>query len=226
MGKDYFHGTWSGYIYSIMTRGFELGHEGRGNLLGRGVYIAQRVSSAALWTFGAIIIRCRLQPGTRILWVDDEYDRRVIDSLRREFGQELLDLGPHFHKAIPHNKQLTRQELIHLCSYIMMTARRKRWQTILRARKGKRVQYFDAWRRLSRLHEQAKRHGYDAFGDRSFSDWDSDEILVYNPARVIPVSAHRIFRDEADAFEIVSISEPIELQKLKAISEKAQEEEE
>ena len=179
MTKAYFHGTWAGYAYSIMTRGFELGHEGHGNLLGRGVYIAQKVSSAALWTFGDIVIRCRLQPGTRILWVDEDYDRRVIDSLRREFGQELLALGPHFHKVIPHNKHLTNQELIHLSSYVLMTARRKR-RGYYRSRKGKRRQYYDTWRRLSRLHDQLKRHGYDALGDRSFSDWDADEILVFD----------------------------------------------
>ena len=121
MSKEYFHGTWAGYVYSIMTRGFELGHEGSGNLRGRGVYIAQKVGSAALWTCSeSIIIRCRLQPGTRILWMDGEYDQRVINSLRREFGEELLELGPHFHKAIPHNKQLTRQELFHLTNYILM----------------------------------------------------------------------------------------------------------
>ena len=123
--SDYFHGTWEGNVYSIMTRGFELGHWGHGSNRGRGTYIAQNLESAANWTWGSgVIIRCRLQPGTHILWMDGNYDQRVINSLRREFGNELLELGPQFHKAIPHNKQLTRQELIHLTNYILMHPRR------------------------------------------------------------------------------------------------------
>ena len=223
MNKEYFHGTWAGHAYTIMSRGFELGHWGHGNVRGRGVYIAQNVASAALWTFGDIIIRCRLLPGTRILWMDGRFDQRVINSLRREFGQELLDLGPHFHKAIPHNKQLTRQELFHLTSYILMHPRRFRssW-----AVKGKKARYRDAWLRLSRLHEQLKRHNYDALGDRSFAYWDSDEVLIFDPARVIPVSAHKLFRSGDDWNETFSLSEPIDLEELRVISEKAQEEEE
>jgi hypothetical protein len=51
----YYHGTWLGYGDAIMRRGFELGHDGHGNLLGRGVYIAQELASAALWEMGLII---------------------------------------------------------------------------------------------------------------------------------------------------------------------------
>ena len=221
MSKEYFHGTWAGYVYSIMTRGFELGHEGSGNLRGRGVYIAQKVGSAALWTCSeSIIIRCRLQPGTRILWMDGEYDQRVINSLRREFGEELLELSPHFHKAIPHNKQLTRQELFNLTNYILMRPGRRRWP------KSKKADYRDTWQRLSRLHEQLKRHGYDALGERSFADWDSDEVIVFNPARVIPVRAHKVFRGGDDWHETFALSGPVDLEILRLISEKAQEEEE
>jgi len=220
----FYHGTWAGYGYAIMTRGFELGHEGRGHLLGRGVYLAQKVESAALWYFG-LVITCTLQAGTRILWFDDNYDRRIINSLRREFGQELLDLGPHFHKAIPSNKRLTQTELIHLCSYVLMRARQKRDQYIFSARKGARMRYRDTWLRLSHLHEQVKRHGYDVLGDRSNLYWDSDELLVFNPSRVLPLSAHRLIREGDDFNERFSLSEPLPLAELQVISAKAQAEE-
>lgn len=226
----YYHGTWSGYGDSIMRRGFELGHPGSGHLLGRGVYIARQLASAALWEGGLIII-VRLQPGTRILWLEEEYDQRVINSLRREFGQELLDLGPHFERAIPHNKQLTQRELIELCNYVLTKARQGRWNSALRSKKGKRVRYRETWRRLSRLHGQVKRYGYDAIGDRSNMAWDSDEILVFDPARVIPMSAHEVVREGDDFDESVSLSpalEPEELAEIfaRAIAEEDEEDEE
>jgi hypothetical protein len=223
MSDEYFHGTWAGHAYPIMSRGFELGHWGFGNARGRGVYIAQKLASAALWTLSDIVIRCRLQPSTRILWMDGRFDQQVIDYLRREFGQELLDLGPHFHKAIPHNKQLTRQELFHLTNFVLMHPRQFRGPV---AYKGKRARYRDTWLRLSRLHEQIKRHGYDALGDRSFAHWDSDEVVVFNPARVIPLSAHKLLRGGDYWNETYSLSGHIDLETLRFISEKAQEEEE
>lgn len=221
----YYHGTWSGYGDSIMQRGFELGHPGLGHLLGRGVYIARDLASAALWEMG-LVINVRLEPGTRILWIEGDYNQHVIDSLRREFGQELLDLGPHFERAIPHNKQLTQRELIHLCDYVLIKARRGRWRSALRAKKGKRVRYAETWRRLSRLHGQIKRYGYDAIGDRSNLYWDSDEILVFNPARVIPVSAHRLIREGEDFDESFSLSPALEPKELSEIAARAIAEEE
>lgn len=223
--KIFYHGTWAGYGQAIMTQWFALGQEGHGHLLGRGVYLAQKLSSAALWTPDFVIV-CQLQPGTRILWIDDTYDRSVIAYLRREFSQELLALGPHFHRAIPQNKQLTQKELIHLCSYVLMRAHRKRVQSSFRPRKGRAVWYQSTWLRLSRLHGEVKRHGYDAIGNRSFADWDSDELLVFNPAHVIPVSAHWLRRDGDDWDERFWLSEPIPKPELQAISAKAREEEE
>ena len=222
----FYHGTWAGYGHAIMTRGFELGHEGRGNLLGRGVYIAQTLAAAALWTPSDFIITCTLKPGTRILWVEESYDRRVIKYLEREFGRQLTELGPHFYRAIPHNKHLTQNELIHLCGHILHRARRGRWQNIFRARKANKAAYFDSWLRLSRLHEQLKHRGYDALGDRSFADWDSDEILVFNPARVQPLSACFLHREGEFPDEQMSLSAPIPEWKLAEISALAQEEEE
>jgi hypothetical protein len=222
----YFHGTWIGYGHSIMSRGFELGHEGLGHYLGRGVYIAPELASAALWAVSDFIIICSLKPGTRILWIDGTHDERVIDRLRREFGKQLLELGPHFQRAIPHNKQLTQSELIELCNYVLMRRRYKHDQYWRRARKGKTATYFDSWMRLGRLHQYVRRYGYDALGDRSHSAWDSDEILVYNPASVVALSAHWLLRSGEDLDERLGLSKAIPLSELEEISAAAQEEEE
>jgi hypothetical protein len=96
----------------------------------------------------------------------------------------------------------------------------------LRARKGKKAAYFDSWLRLSRLHEQLKYCGYDGLGDRSFADWDSDEILVFNPAHVQPLSACFLYRQGEFPHEQMTLSEPIPGWKLAEISAIAQVEEE
>jgi len=210
--KQYYHGTYNEYAYSIMSQGFKMGHSGHGHLLGRGLYITQRLDSAVFWSH-QIVIKCRLQAGSRILWIGDEVDQKVIGYLRKEFGKELLELGPHFHQAIPNNKQLTKQELITLCNYIFETGRERRWQNALRQKKGKRVRYWGAWLHFSRLHQQIRRHGYDAIGDRSFEHWDSDEMLIFNPSRVTPLSAHWLYADDMN--ENVTITQPLDMATLK-----------
>lgn len=215
----YYHGTWDGYGYDIMIRGFELGHEGLGNMTGRGVYIAQKPRGAGLWARFLVIV-CRLQPGTRILWVDDEYDQRVIDSLRRKYGQELLDLGPNFGRVLPPNKHLTNKELIHLCSYVRMQTRKQGWKRGLRPSKAQTARYLDGWRRIVPLHTQLRKHGYRALGDRSRLFWDSDEIVVYNPARVQPLSAHR-FKWVDDVGDDYELSSALSFEELRLIAKKA-----
>lgn len=220
LDKIYYHGTETRRAYAIMTQGFKLGEKVHGRLLGRGLYITQQLNSAKFWSH-FIVIKCQLLPGTRILWLHEGYDKKVLAYLKREFGKELLTLGPQFHRAIPKNKQLTGRELVTLCNYIFETRREKKWQYLFKARKGKKAQYYgDAWHDLARLHDQVKRHGFDALGDRSFEHWDSDEILVFNPSRIRPVSAHWLYND--DDFESVTISAAIALPELKKISARAQ----
>jgi len=172
----FYHGTDEKYAWSIMSHGFRLGNERWGHGWGNGVYLSGTDDFASNW--GRIIICCRLQTGTRLLWHDD-YDRKVIDSLRREFGKTIV--SPEFWKILPHNKQFTRSEVIQLWHYLVT----RYYESPRRFNTGRfeRLQ-----KNYSRIYEQLRRHGYDVVGFRD-SDWP--EILVFNPARVQPMSAHR-----------------------------------
>jgi hypothetical protein len=116
--------------------------------------------------------RMELSGGTR-------YDPRVIDSLKREFGRELLDMGWAFCKAIPRNKHLTKVELVHLCNYLE-----------LHARPGKVASFSRFLHGLSLLNKQLRMHRFDGIGIRTGQWWDSDQILIFNPSRIVPISVH------------------------------------
>ena len=172
----FYHGTDEQYAWSIMTRGFSLQNERWGRGWGNGVYLSGTDSFASTW--GQIIIRCQLQAGTRLLW-HEEHDRKVIDSLRREFGKDIV--SPEFWKVLPLNKRFTRNEVIHLWHYLVT----RHYESPRRFRAGRfeRLQ-----KNYARIYGQLRRHGYDGVGFRG-SDWP--EVLVFNPARVQPVCAHR-----------------------------------
>jgi hypothetical protein len=224
--KIYYHGTETRRAYAIMTQGFKVGEIMHGRLLGRGLYITQRLESARFWAHN-IVFRCRLAAGTRILWIHEEYDRKVLRFLRREFGRELLSSGPDFHRAIPANKHLTTGELIALCNYLF-AQRRKARDKFIWPRKEKRAQaYYALWEDLSALHAQVRQQGYDALGNRTYADWDSDEILVFNPSQVTPLTAHRLtWEEDEDYNAVVTISDPLDMDNLAQLSQAAQAEHE
>ena len=159
-----------------MTHGFNLANERWGRGWGNGVYLSGTDDFASTW--GRIIIRCQLQVGTRMLWHED-YDRKVIESLRKEFGKDIV--SPTFWKILPRNKQFTRNEVIQFWHYLV----ERFYESPRRFRAGgfERLQ-----KNYSRIYEQLRQHGFDGVGFRE-TDWP--EMLVFNPARVKPVSAHR-----------------------------------
>jgi hypothetical protein len=172
----FYHGTDEQYAWSIMAQGFDLVNERWGRGWGNGVYLSGTDDFASAW--GQIIIRCQLQAGTRLLWHKD-YDRKVIDSLCREYGKDII--SPAFWKVLPHNKQFTRNEVIQLWHYLI--ARFYSSPRRFRAGGFERLQ-----ENYSRIYQQLRQHGYDGVGFRG-ADWP--EVLIFNPARVQPVSAHR-----------------------------------
>ena len=164
------------------------------------MYLSGTDNFASTW--GRIIIRCKLQTGTRLFWHED-YDRKVIDSLRREFGKDII--SPDFWKVLPSNKKFTRNEVIQLWHYLVarfyVSPRR------FRAGRFERLQ-----KNYSRIYEQLRRHGYDGVG---FHGTDWPEILVFNPARVQPVSAHRWSQIKR------SLGAPIPVGRLKILQARA-----
>lgn len=173
----YYHGTELEYASPILTRGFQLATERWGRGLGNGIYLSAGPAFAAQW--GTIIIRCKLQPGTRILWCR-AYEPKVIRYLRREFGSAILT--PEGWKEVPRNKQLTRNELINLWHYLY----EKHYGNPRRFEKRLLVRLQANY---SRIFELLRRHGFDGVG---CADLDWPEVLVFNPSKVIPVSAHHL----------------------------------
>ena len=84
-----------------------------GGYYGHGTYITCNWR-AALY-FGPVLFRVELQANTRLLDLGTPPEPRVIDSLVREFGREILTKSPH--KVMPRNKRLTLDEAIQLARY-------------------------------------------------------------------------------------------------------------
>jgi hypothetical protein len=221
--KTYYHGTNPRNLYGIITQGFKLlGEESHGRVHGAGLYIATKPETAAYWADQAFVhrahyaIKCQVQEGTRVLWKETDYDKKVIRSLEKEFGKG-ISRNYDFWKLIPHNKQLTTKELRALVTHLDYAIGYAGWGTKKTGRESDKK--YAHLKRFSRL---LRQYGYDALGDRTESCWDSDEILVYNPSRVIPVSVHRLnVVWERDKWEPTSVdySHPLPLDEIKKISE-------
>jgi hypothetical protein len=80
---------------------------------GRGTYVTCNWRSALF--FGPVLFRVELQSGTRIVRIDLPPEGKVLDSLKREFGTEILSKSPW--KVMPTNKRLTLDEAIQLARH-------------------------------------------------------------------------------------------------------------
>ena len=179
---DYFHGTNADSAEAIMAGGFSDRDYFddqmylRDGYLGRGVYLTRNVSNALF--YGYTIVRVRLEPSTRMLTgLESPVDMPVIDSLRREFGRELLT-SEQPRKAIPPRKQLTHRELAELIKFHYQRClgtpwRSDRWPP-------QRERHYRATRSLASL---LKRYGYDGYGD----EWDEIGLLIFAVDRAHPV---------------------------------------
>jgi len=127
-GNVFFHGTSKRNARKILRAGFRdwswtaetplLKYKAKqgiarwmhGGQYGRGTYVTCNWLSALF--FGPVLFRVELQPGTRILCLDLPPDGKVLDSLKRNFGREILTNSPW--KVMPRNKRLTLDEAIQL----------------------------------------------------------------------------------------------------------------
>ena len=166
----YFHGTSPSAAVAIAVDGFrllELDLRNYGNgAIGAGIYLASEPSVAAEYAHdGHVILGCDLAAGHRVLRLDGSYDHRVIRSLRREFGHDVLRAD--FDRAIPANKHLERRELIHLLNYLWT---RNEYGGILGL-------FADDLTRTAR--RTLQRHHYSGFGDP-----EGVGVVIVNPSAV------------------------------------------
>jgi len=130
-GKAFFHGTSKRNARKILKGGFcdwswtaetplkkhkaarGIARWMHGGSYGRGTYISCNWRTALY--FGPVLFRVELQPATRILRLDVPTDGKVLDTLKREFGREILTKSPR--KVIPVNKRLTLNEAIQLARH-------------------------------------------------------------------------------------------------------------
>jgi hypothetical protein len=80
---------------------------------GRGTYITCNWRTALY--FGPVLFRIELQPATRIVHLNVPPDPKVLDTLKREFGHEILKTTPR--KVMPINKRLTLEQTIQLARH-------------------------------------------------------------------------------------------------------------
>ena len=135
-----------------------------------GIYLTKSIDVAEMFAYGDIIFKCRLSDKVSILRIDEKYDKKVIDYLRREFGREILTSDVS--KAMPSNKHLTKKELINLLNYRF---NKDFWR---QNRKGEWCSEISP-----SVRHQLKLHKFDAIGNAE----NMAGIAIFNPAFVKPL---------------------------------------
>lgn len=201
--KLLWHGTSPSRVLNIVQNGFKLLKQSnyKSNDLGRGIYITSDLDWAYWFAEASsevsapyqLIIKCRLEPSTRLLVIDGEHvDRNIVDRLVREFGREILRSPSSFHKAIPRNKHLTKEEFRTLCGYFLRYREHRSSYDENRDRE---------WWCLNfpRLGEYLRRYGYSGITDTNFGENSLNEIVVTNPTLVTPLTVHKVFHNGMSA---------------------------
>jgi len=166
------HGTTALNAARIVVEGFRILKDPNTGALGRGIYLTRSLAWACefMRDFGGIgrgvVFQVELAPGTRILRLHGKYDPRTIDSLRREFGAELLQID--FHKALPKNKHLRSRELIELLNFLVSDSD----QIAITPRSH--------WAGESGVRHVLRKSGYMGYGcDRSDAG-----VVIFDPGRL------------------------------------------
>lgn len=166
---------------SISTQGFrgeffdEEGRWQRDGNLGKGVYLSCDWRTA-LW-FGSILLEATLTKGTKILDASPHADPRVLASLKREFGQELLTTGD-IHKILPKNKQLKLSELVELTRHFYHRVWDRDWK--LEKSWSFSPRDAQARRALDYSVSLLKRYGFHGYGHPQ----DDNGIVIFAPDRI------------------------------------------
>jgi hypothetical protein len=176
--NEYYHGTTCYKAIQILYEGFRFkkafSNFGRYGTFKQGIYLTKSLSVAGL--FGSdYVFKCRLAKGVSVLWLDENYDQKIIDYLKREFSKHILT--EPISKVIPKNKNLTRKELIHLLNYRF---HKTRWGN----RKDRQK-----WRlNVSNFRQQLLFHKYDGVGETK----KEVGLIIFNPSLVEPLELLRV----------------------------------
>ena len=168
--NEYYHGTSDYKAIQILYEGFRLKKRycnwGKDGTFKQGIYLTKLIDVAEMFAYGDVVFKCKLLDKASVLRIDEKYDKKIIDSLKREFGKEILTSD--ISKAIPANKHLTKKELINLLNYRF---HKQTW-----SQKG-----MLKWNEiLPSIRHQLKLHKYDAIGNVE----NEAGIAVFNPAFV------------------------------------------
>lgn len=195
MQPAYYHGTSPKAARAIARQGFrvwfddpEIGRYASGGNLGCGVYLSAEWR-VALW-FGPTLLRVALRAGTKLLDASIPPDPGALDSVRREFGHEVLTHAPW--KALPANKRLALPELIAL----VRSHYRAAWEnTSTDGPASPRKRRLVALDELRRYRSMLVRYGFHGYGNPS----DDNGIVIFAEDRI--ASAKPIAAIPSDAYE-------------------------
>jgi hypothetical protein len=222
----FFHGCKNEQDLSdISSRGFRsdfTDEEGRwirdGNL-GKGLYLTCDWRTA-VW-FGPVLLEATLIQGTRLLDVSLPADENVLDSLKREFGKELLVSGD-IRKTLPRNKQLKLNELIELTRYFYHRVWSQDW-SLEKSWKFSPHQKRD-FRALEHAVSYLKRYKFDGYGhpqdDNGIVIFAADRIKLVKVVRALNFKSHSKLLDgkhESNPLSRMTLLEFSELLKVKKI---------
>jgi hypothetical protein len=168
--NEYYHGTAAYSAIQILYEGFRLKKNycdsGKYGTFKQGIYLTKSLNVADLYSHG-YIFKCQIKQGTSILWLNDDYDKNIIKYLGKEFSKSILT-GP-ISKAIPHNKNLTKKELIHLLNYRFCKVNHK-----------KRRDFQKRMKIASSFRQQLNLHKYDGVGETQ----EEAGLVIFNPSFV------------------------------------------
>ena len=211
---DYFHAASTQYVENIFKEGFkkpehinEDGYEQNKSYygcLGWGTYISQSMETALL--FDPVLVRVHVKKGTRLLNITRKPDEKVIKTLKRKYGRDLLSADASIWKILPRNKQLTLEEIVALTRY-------QNWHSwgdpSLRKLAVDNYGYTH-YKSLYRCMSMLRRYKYDGLGDEE----DSLGIVIFSPERVLPKEVIFIgegplakYRDDWESYSFQSAEE-------------------
>lgn len=193
--NEYYHGTSSSNALQILYEGFRLkNHCSSYNKTGtfkQGLYLTKTLSVATLFGHD-YVFKCNLEKGVSVLWLDGNYDPTIITYLKKEFSKRIIT--EPISKAIPHNKNLTKKELIHLLNYRFSMAS---WKTRKDAEK---------WAaNISSFRQQLMLHKYDGVGETEVEIG----VVIFNPSFVKPVELFNVISRGGE-----NVLKPLNPQKL------------